>query len=114
MWAAMGELIAWAAVAFAALLTFVGVCALTRPLRLGFPKAWLRALSLALMLTPAPVPGVSGYFAPAYMVALFEVLFQIDGQPAQSLKLLAAACLAATALAWLWSWFRRRPRRALD
>lgn len=104
----MGELIAWAVAGLAALLTFVGVCALTRPLRPGFRRAWLRALSLPLMLTPAPVPGVPGYFAPAYMVALFEALFQIDGRPGQSLKLLLAACLLATVLACLWSWLRRR------
>ncbi len=109
----MGELIAWAVAAASALPIFIGVCALTRRRR-GFARAWLRSLCLPLMLTPAPVPGFPGYFAPAYMVALFETLFQIDGQPAQSLKLLLAALLAATAWAWLWSWFQRRKRTALD
>ena len=52
----MSEPIAWTAALIAAGLAFVGIWALTRPLRSRFLRIWLRALSLALMLTPAPVP----------------------------------------------------------
>ena len=111
--APVGEFIAWAVIAAAALLAFAGVCALTRRLRPGFLRAWLRLLSLVLMVTPAPVPDFPGNFAPAYVVGLFEALFQIDGAPQQALKLLAAAGLAAVAPAALWSWLGRRRKRRL-
>ena len=113
VWAVpVGELLAWALAAAAALLAFGGVCALTQRLRPGFLRSWLRVLSLALMLTPAPVPGFPGNFSSAFVVAVFEALFQIDGAPQQALKLLAAAVLAAAAWAALWSWsgFRRKRR----
>ena len=113
----MSEPIAWSAALAAALLAFVGIWVLTRPLRSRFLRIWLRALSLALMLTPAPVPNFDGYYAPACIVALFEAVFQLQGQPAQSLKLLLATCLLATVVAALWAWLgpgRRRARAALD
>ena len=109
----MGELLAWALAAAAALLAFAGVCALTQRLRPGFLRSWLRVLSLALMLTPAPVPGFPGNFAPAYVVGLFEAMFQIDGAPQQALRLLAAAGLAAAAAAALWSWLGPGRKRRL-
>lgn len=108
----MGELLAWALAAAAALLAFAGVCALTQRLRPGFLRSWLRVLSLALMLTPAPVPGFPGNFAPAYVVGLFEAMFQIDGAPQQALRLLAAAGLAAAAAA-LWAWLGLGRKRRL-
>ena len=44
----------------------------------------------AFFLTPAPVPGYPGAWAPAFVVALFEALFQIDGTPGSAaLSLLA-------------------------
>lgn len=113
----MSEPIAWSAALAAALLAFVGIWVLTRALRSRFLRIWLRALSLALMLTPAPVPNFDGYYAPACIVALFEAVFQLQGQPAQSLKLLLATCLLATVVAGLWAWLgpgRRRARAALD
>ena len=39
-------------------------------------------------LVPAPVPGYSGYYAPAYIVLIFEAFFQIDGSPAFSGQIL--------------------------
>ena len=108
----MSEPIAWSAALAAALLAFVGVWALTRSLRHRFLRIWLRALSLALMLTPAPVPNFEGHYAPAYIVALFEAVFQLQGQPAQSLKLLLATCLLATVAAALWAWLGRRRKRS--
>ncbi len=104
----MSESIAWTVALAAALLAFIGVWALTRGLGSRFLRIWLRALGLALMLTPAPVPNFDGHYAPAYIVAFFEAAFQLQGKPAQSLKLLLATCLLATVLAALWSWVGRR------
>lgn len=109
----MGELIAWALAVAAAFLAFAGVCALTRRLRPSLLRSWLRALVLALMLAPAPVPGFPGNFAPAYVVALFEALFQIEGAPQPALRLLLAAGLAATAWTALWSWWGGSRKRRL-
>ncbi len=100
----MSEQIAWTVALAAALLAFVGIRALTRHLRSRFLRTWLRALSLALMLTPAPVPNFAGHYAPAAIVALFEAVFQARGEPTQALKLLLATCLLATVAAALWSW----------
>lgn len=44
----------------------------------------LVALSLAFFLLPAPIPNVADGIAPAFVVAVFELLFQIDGQPGRS------------------------------
>ena len=104
----MSETIPWTVAVTAALLAFVGIWALTRPLGSRFLRIWLRALSLALMITPAPVPNFEGHYAPAYIVALFEAVFQLQGEPAQSLKLLLATCLLATVVAALWAWLGRR------
>ena len=104
----MSESIAWTAALAAALLAFVGIWRLTRTLRSRFLRIWLRALSLVLMLTPAPVPKFEGHYAPAYIVALFEAVFQLQGEPAQSVKLLLASCLLASVVAALWSWFAHR------
>ena len=110
----MSEPVAWTAALVAALLAFVGIWALTRPMGSRFLHIWLRAMSLALMLTPAPVPNFEGHYAPAYIVALFESVFQLQGEPAQSLKLLLASCLLATVAAALWSWLGPGQRRELD
>ncbi|MDD9961984.1 MAG: hypothetical protein OXU70_07815 [Gammaproteobacteria bacterium] len=110
----MSEPVAWTAALAAALLAFVGIWTLTRSLRSRFLRIWLRAMTLALMLTPAPVPNFEGHYAPAYIVALFEAVFQLQGEPAQSLKLLLATCLLATVVAALWSWLGPGQRRELD
>lgn len=110
----MSEPIAWAAALAAALLAFVCIWVLTRALRSRFLRIWLRALSLSLMLTPAPLPNFEGYYAPAYIVALFEAVFQLQGQPGQSVKLLLASCLLATVVAALWSWLGPDRRQTLD
>ena len=110
----MSEPIAWAAALAAALLAFVCIWVLTRALRSRFLRIWLRALSLSLMLTPAPLPNFEGYYAPAYIVALFEAVFQLQGQPGQSMKLLLASCLLATVVAALWSWLGPDRRQTLD
>ena len=110
----MSETIPWTVAVAAALLALVGIWALTRRLRSRFLRIWLRGLSLAAMLTPAPVPNYDDCYAPAYIVLIFEAVFQLQGQPAQSLKLLLATCLLATAVAALWSWLAPGRRRALD
>ena len=44
-------------------------------------KVPLVATVFAIFVLPAPVPRFEGEFAPAIIVYVFELLFQIDGQP---------------------------------
>lgn len=54
----------------------------------GWVRALLVASAVALFVTPAPVPGYDGQWAPAFLVMVFEAFFQTDGQPATSTRLL--------------------------
>ncbi len=106
-----GEPIAWGVALASAAAAAAILWALTKPLGRGFLRAWLLFTSLALMLTPAPVPGFDGHLAPAFIVLLFEALLQHQGNPGQSFKLLLASCLAAAVLAVLWAWLGPAKRR---
>lgn len=106
-----GEFVAWGVALASAAAAAAILWALTKRLGWGFRRVWLLCTSLALMLTPAPVPGFDGHLAPAFIVLLFEALFQHQGNPGPSFKLLLASCLAAAALAGLWAWLRLVKRR---
>ncbi len=106
----MTEPVAWLVAAIAGLATLYGVIVLTRPLRSGFLKVWLRCMAAVLLLLPAPVPGFDAYYAPAFVVALFEATLQRDGQPASAMGLLLAVIVVVTVLVWLVFLLRRRGR----
>ncbi len=93
-----GYLIAWLVVLVGA----VGVlAAFFRLLPYGAGALWRRLLiggGLAFMLVPAPVPGHPEQLAPAFIVCVFEALFQIDGSPAQSLRILIAGVVVTLLL----------------
>ena len=55
--------------------------------------AVLVGVPLLLMVVPAPVPNYEGQLAPAFIVFVFESLFQAEGEP-----LLAGLILLVTAL----------------
>lgn len=48
-------------------------------------------LSVTFFVVPAPLPAYPGEWAPAFVVCIFEAFFQIDGQPAVSLRILLIA-----------------------
>jgi hypothetical protein len=58
-------------------------------------------LTLVFFLVPAPVPGYAGHFAPAFVVCVFEALFQTEGDPALSLRILVIALGLTGILTWL-------------
>ena len=77
---------------------------------------WLRGLSpivksvliaavLAFFLLPAPVPGYAGHVAPAFVVAVFELLFQTDGKPGVSLRILAVGLTLIVGAVWAFHHF---------
>ena len=106
----MTEPIGWSVALLAAAVALFGVVVLTRPLRNGFLKYWLRSVAAVVLFLPAPVPGFESHFAPAFLVLLFEATLQTDGEPARAASLLFAGTLAATVLSAGAS-FRRLRRR---
>ena len=72
--------IAWVIVVAFALLGAVGLYRLFLSQALSF-RIPLTATVLVLFTLPAPVPRFEGEYAPAFIVFVFELLFQIDGMP---------------------------------
>ncbi|MFK7913605.1 MAG: hypothetical protein AB8B93_06795 [Pseudomonadales bacterium] len=101
---------AWIVVAGAGLLALGFWFLITRGIANSLLRSWLRCVAAILMLLPAPVPGYHGQFAPAYIVALFEAVFQDAGQPEQAFIILGGGVLAVSVLLLVWGLVR--PRRA--
>jgi hypothetical protein len=89
---------AWLLVAAAAGLGGVGLVFLTRSIRTRWLKWLLRVLPPVLMLMPAPVPGFPGNYAPAFVVLVFEGLFQSEGSVAAALTILITATVLTVLL----------------
>src|SRR5262245_28530896 len=85
--------IAWGVVLIAGLATLAGVFILTRRIPSPWWRTLVRCLAAVWLLIPAPIQVVPGYFAPAFIVAIFEGLFRADGDPAQALLLLTTSSL---------------------
>ena len=65
-------------------------------LLLGFFSSFLTSTLLFVLLTvPAPIPNYEGYFAPAYVVFIFETFFQIKGSSKMSAQVLILALVTA-------------------
>jgi len=80
--------IAWLAAAGAALVGTIMLVLLTRKIASDWLRRTLRWLPALLLLVPVGVPGYSGHYAPAFVVAIFESLFQTDGQPMAATRVL--------------------------
>ena len=104
------DALAWMVVAGAGLLALGFWFLITRGIANRLLRSWLRCVAAALMLVPAPVPGYQGQFAPAYIVALFEAVFQEEGAPQQAFIILGAAIATVTVLLLLWALLRARRR----
>ena len=87
---------AWIVIAIAAIVSAIGLWfALGNAKRLL--KVWLTGSALLLFCVPAPVPNYDQQMAPAFVVLVFEAVFQIDGQPLTA-ALLLLGCLVAWSL----------------
>ncbi len=104
----MQYLNAWTVVLLAGGIGWVGLFFLTR----GFSPHWLKLLVRILiplwLVLPAPVPQFPGSYAPAFLIAIFEGLFQVDGQPGQAVRLLLLASVVILAGVIGWSVYRMR------
>lgn len=92
--------------------TLIAVLALSMAWR-GLPLPWLRRwltwLIPAWLLLPAPVPGYDGQLAPAFVVFIFEWLFQRGGAPATAGRILImGTCVMSVAFIAWWLVQRRR------
>jgi len=97
---------AWVVIGAAALLGWLALMRLTRPLG-GSPVRWLlQGLVLLWFVLPAPVPGHPGQWAPAFVVLVFESIFQSGGQPVPAALILLTGSLVTVALV-LWLALRR-------
>lgn len=102
----------WVVVAIAALLGALGLGMAWRGLPLARVRWWLTWLIPVCLLLPAPVPGYEGQWAPAFVVFIFEGLFQQQGAPEVAGRILLAGSfvISALVLVWyLWHWRRSRP-----
>jgi len=82
---------AWLVIVVAAVLGTLCLVLLTRHLQTAWLRRGLRWLPLLLLTIPAGIPGYDGDYAPAFVVAVFEALFQTDGNPWPALRMLALA-----------------------
>ena len=66
------------------------------------PNSLIRRLIIGLAVTffvvPAPLPAYPEQLAPAFVVLVFEALFQIDGSPGGSLRVLLLSLLLVAVL----------------
>ncbi len=109
--------IAWLVIGGAGLAGVVCLWRLLKNTRWGL-LPWLAiTVSLAFFVVPVPVPNHPEQLAPAFVVAIFEMFFQIDGQPQASLRVLGLT-LSMTALLTVIVYYfaqgRRREKPAKD
>ena len=102
-----GYAMAWWLVGGCGVVCLVAVAMLFRHQARTWVLASLVLLMAAVLLVPAPHPGAPGVWAPAFVIALFEGLFQSNGNPTVALRILVVSCLCAiaivvTALLILW------------
>lgn len=101
----------WYIIGGACLFLVAMVVYLTRRIPWWWLKSLIRALAGALCLVPAAVPGQSGAYAPAFVIAFFETVFQPNGNPDPAIRQLVSisvAVLALVLLAAIVRWFLRR------
>jgi hypothetical protein len=87
----MEMVVAWVVVAVAGLATLAGIFMLTRAIPIPGLRSLLRCLAAVWLMLPWRIEVVDGYYAPAYIVAIFEGIFRADGNPRPALIVLAMA-----------------------
>ncbi len=98
----------WVVVVLLAGLSAGGWYMLLRPFGSIYVRALVPAAWLALLLLPAPVPGFAGNWAPAFVVLVFEGLFQAAGEPWLAFRLLLAGVCVVVAVVGLIIWILQR------
>ena len=94
---------AWMLMILAALLGVFGLHRLFADVRNRSFKAAVLGGVLAFLLVPSEIPSISGEYAPAFIVFIFELLFQTDGAPAVAGGILLVAVVLGAGGAFLVS-----------
>jgi len=94
----MDMLIAWGLVLVAGLGALAGIFVLSRSIASPWWRSLLRCVAAVWLLVPAKIQQVDGVYAPAFIVAIFEGLFQQDGRPAGALLILGIGTVLVLAL----------------
>jgi hypothetical protein len=102
----------WIVVALAGLGTVAGVFVFSRAIKWEWLRTLVRCLALVTLLLPAGIQVIEGYYAPAFIVVLFEGLFKQDGNPWPALQTLGAGCLLVIVLIALVQSFKLYQKRA--
>jgi hypothetical protein len=98
---------AWVIMALATPVAIYGFLRATSGMALAGARRGLAFLMAVWLLVPAAIPNFPGHYAPAFIVFLFEALFQHDGKPRAAGIILAAATVVALALMLVWMVVRR-------
>jgi len=104
----------WIIVALAGLGTVAGVFVFSRSIKWIWLRTLLRCLALVLLLLPAGIQVIEGYYAPAFIVALFEGVFKSDGNPWPALQTLGAGSLLVIVVltfVQFWKLYQNRTAR---
>ena len=113
----MNYAIVWLIVSLAGLGTVAGVFVFTRALPWEWLRTLIRCLSMVLLLLPAGIQVVEGYYAPALIVAIFEGLLKQDGNPWPALQTLGAGSLVVIVIlgaVQLWKSLNHRSQSDTD
>jgi hypothetical protein len=101
----------WFVVVLTGVLSGAGWYLLLRTFASSFVQALVPAIWVAVVVVPAPVPDFAGEYAPAFIVVVFEGLFQSGGAPWVAVRLLlVAVCVAAAAVGLTFLALQRRHR----
>ena len=103
--------VAWMVVGGAGLATLAGIFVLTRFIPVLWLRSLLRCLAAVWLLMPAKIQVVSGYYAPAFIVLIFEGVFRREGDPSQAIRVLMAGTLVVLAVFLIiaaWRWHKSR------
>ena len=84
--------IAWWVIGISAVVGAASFWVLLGYLRFGLLRWLMPAVAIAFFCAPVRVPNYEPQLAPAFLVATFELFFQIDGQAQASLRMLGIAC----------------------
>lgn len=103
-----GATVGWVVVVLAAIGLVVSIYGFFRKSRFNGVLFCCLVVLLSLLLVPAPIPGYPGDLAPAFLVALFESLFQPDGKPLVALRLLGIGSIVGVVLASVIIWISNR------
>ena len=101
---------AWVVILICAAIGAFGLWKLCARTRFGLLPWLASSLALTFFLTPITVPNYPQQMAPAFVVAIFELLFQTNGEPQASLRLLGISLGTISLLTLVVYFFAQKPR----